>query len=321
MNSEPSSLEQQLLALLHAARDAQDDTARATLNELLRNDPGARAAMARLMVDEQALIHRLRDDSIVSLLDPAPSDAQSKVVRTPRWYAWRPLMAAAAGIVAGMFCTSLVLGFVAQQANAVKKTPLAVFDPGLESTAPITARDVPSRVGAWGAKSGRVVTAENGVEPREGQRMLRLEPLPRNKQGKTNLSSAYQMLDLRSRAKASRGGDAEVQVTASFCAANSEVSSLYSIRIFAINQPPDKARSRFWQKTEDSGVAIVQETFGTEPGERGWHTFSLKMPLPRGARTLVFILAAGVPKDATEAASAYYLDDVQVSVLTPQPLP
>jgi hypothetical protein len=314
MNSDPTSLDQQLLTLLHAVRDEQDDPACTTLNELLRHDPAARAAMARLLVDEHALIHRLRDDSIVSLLESVPA----KMVRTPRWYSWRPLAAIAAGIVFGTFCTSVVFGLVAQRAATVKETPLPVFDPGLESTAPITARNVPNRVGIWGAQSARVVTAENGVEPREGQRMLRLEPTPRNKKGETFLSPAYQMLDLRSLPKASRGRDAEVQVTASFCAANSEVNSLYAIRIFALNQPPDKARSRFWQKKDEEGVAIVQQTFGTAPGEGGWRTFSLKMPLPRGARTLVFILAAGVPKDATEGASFYYLDDVRMSVLSPQ---
>lgn len=43
--------------------------------------------------------------------------------------------------------------------------------------------------------------------------------------------------------------------------------------------------------------------------------------LPRGDRTLVFVLAAGEPTDATGKASMHYLDDVQVSVLTPRPLP
>ncbi len=314
MNTDP----EELIELIHAClvgRATEQQVCR--LNERLRPDAAARDlylqladAHSCLAVDESLWV-----DSIGSASAP---DFHVHAGRQ-RWFSWRPLTAIAAGIVFGTFCTSVVFGLVTQRAAIGKKTPLAVFDPGLESTVPITAHDVPSRVGSWGAKSGRVVTAENGVEPREGQRMLRLEPLPPNKQGKTNLSSAYQMLDLRSRAKAIRGGDAEVQVTASFCAANSEVSSRYAIRIFAIDQPPDKARRRFWQKQDDEGVAIVQQTFGTVPGEAGWHTFSLTMPLPRGARTLVMILAAGVPKDATAEAAMYYLDDVQVSVLTPQP--
>ncbi len=325
MNKEPSSLEHQLLALLHAARDAQDGVARSTLNELLLQDPAARAAMARLMVDEQALIHRFRDDGIVSLLDSAPAEASSKVIRPARgFFSRRPLAAAAAGIAFGMFCTSLVFAFVVARTDGpkvdpVRKTPVAVFDPGMEDPTPITARNVPNRVGAWGAESARVVTAENGVEPQEGQHMLRVEPTRPDKQGKTHLSPVFQMLDLRSLPKACRVRGAEVQVTASFCAANSEVNSRYGIRIFALNQPPDKARNRFWEKTEEDGVTIARQSFDTAPGERGWHTFSLKMPLPRGTRTLVFVLSAGKPAESSEKDSVHYLDDVQVSVLTPQP--
>ena len=109
MKSDSTSIDHHLLTLLQEVRDTHDDSARATLNELLRKDASARAAMPRLLVDEQALIHRLRDDSIVSLLDAESSALPSKSVRTPRWYSWRPLTAAAAGIVFGMFCISLLL--------------------------------------------------------------------------------------------------------------------------------------------------------------------------------------------------------------------
>lgn len=72
------------LGLLHTARAAKDGPARSTLNQLLRRDLAARAAMARLMVDEQALIHRLLDDSIALLLDSAHAEGPSKVLRLAR---------------------------------------------------------------------------------------------------------------------------------------------------------------------------------------------------------------------------------------------
>ncbi|MFZ4765220.1 MAG: hypothetical protein ACOYMN_09740, partial [Roseimicrobium sp.] len=71
-SSSHRSLEQRLLHLLQAVRDTHDTSARAELNTLLRENAEARSTMARLMVDEQALINRLRDDSIVALLEPAP---------------------------------------------------------------------------------------------------------------------------------------------------------------------------------------------------------------------------------------------------------
>lgn len=318
MNPESTSLEHRLLALLLAVRDTRDEAARATLNELLRHDSAARAAMARLMVDEQALIDRLRDDGIVSLLDRAPSAAAAKVAHFPRWLSWRPLTAAAAGIVCGMFCTSVVYGLVAQRASAVKKVPLVVYNPGLENAETIVVRGVPNGVGQWGADSATVVTAENGVQPREGRRMLRLEPISREKNVKNLPFRAYQVLDLRSLSVPGIAGAAEVQVTASFLAANSEVTSRYLIRAFALRETPEQATQGFWPKSQEDGVVSVAQRFETAPGDRGWHTFSLKMPLPSGAQSVVFILGAGPADDGSGEASPHYLDDVHVSVLFPQ---
>ena len=67
-SSSHRSLEQRLLHLLQAVRDTHDTSARSELNTLLRENPDARSTVARLMVDEQALISRLRDDTIVAQL-------------------------------------------------------------------------------------------------------------------------------------------------------------------------------------------------------------------------------------------------------------
>jgi len=71
------------------------------------------------------------------------------IPRSNRWIAWRPLTAAAAGVVFGMFCTSMVFGFVVQH-GVEKKTPLAVFAPGFEDAQMPLARDFPARFGALG---------------------------------------------------------------------------------------------------------------------------------------------------------------------------
>ncbi|MFN0074950.1 MAG: hypothetical protein ACKVY0_00595 [Prosthecobacter sp.] len=309
-----TTLEHRLLSLLQAVRETHDGSARATLNDLLRTDPAARAAMARLLVDEQVLISRLRDDSIVSLLDPAPMSLV-KVARTPRWFTWRPLTAAAAGIVFGMFCTSMVFGYVSQRAT-VKKVPLVVFDQGLESVEAVFDKGLPHQPGQWGVDSARLVTAENGVQPKEGQRMLRLEPIPREKNVKNLASRVYQVLDLRALPTDANNGSAEVQVTASFFATKSEISSRYLIRAFALNEKPEQATKDFWSKTEDDGVVSMAQRFDTSPGDRGWHSFSLKMPLPHGSQTLIFILGAVPPEDAAMEASVHYLDEVSVTLLT-----
>lgn len=105
MNSEPSTLAARLLQLLHASREEGDAQARVTLNALLLRDAEARALMARLLVDEQALVSELRDESIVAILDehsPAmPALPNRSSQRAARWWPV-PLTAAAAILITSL---------------------------------------------------------------------------------------------------------------------------------------------------------------------------------------------------------------------------
>ena len=262
------------------------------------------------------------DSALQQVAGQQVSPTRTPSVETTRWHAWRPLSAAAAGLVFGMLCTSVVFGFVTQRVGAVKKVPLAVYDPGLETRDAVLDDGLPSDVGQWGADSAQIVPAENGVSPQEGSHMMRLEPIPREKNVKNLASRVYQVIDLRARPAFGSEEDVEVEVTASFCSRHSEVSSRYLIRTFALDEAPEQATDGFWSKTEDDGVVSLAQRFDSIPGERGWHTFSQKMSLPRGAKTLVLILGAVPPEPSSEEASVHYLDDVQVSLLTPEsPLP
>jgi hypothetical protein len=243
--------------------------------------------------------------------------SQPSVVAPSRsvWLSWRPLTAAAAGIVFGMLCTSVVFGFVTQRTTLVEKVPLAVFDPGFENLAPPLYDGLPNRVGQWGVDSAKLVPAENGVQPLEGQHMLRLEPIPHEKQVKNHTSRVYQLLDLRAQPLESLVGDFEVQVTASFFATRQDFNSRYLIRVIALDEPPETATKEFWSKTERDDVVSVSQRYDRMPGDGGWQTCSLRIPLPRVAKTLVFILGALPPEDASLQSSAHYLDDVHVSLL------
>jgi len=244
-------------------------------------------------------------------------------VAAPRrsvWLSWRPLTAAAAGIVFGMLCTSVVFGFVNQQA-AVKKVPLLAFDAGLEDVTQTLKDGLPDRVGQWGMDEASIVAAEENVLPLQGERMLRLEPIPPQKPVKNHTSRVYQMLDLRSQPVAMMNGEVEAEVTASFCATNSDVSSRYLIRAIALDEAPETATKNFWSKVESDGVVSESQRFDTLPGKSGWHTFSMKLRLPPGSQTLVLIFGAVPSEDTSRPALVHYLDDVQASLLTPPPLP
>jgi hypothetical protein len=112
-----------------------------------------------------------------------------------------------------------------------------------------------------------------------------------------------------------------VEVTASFCSINSDISSRYLIRAIALDEAPEAAMKGFWSKVDSDGVVSQSQRFDTAPGDSGWQTFSMKLRLPPGSKTLVLIFGAVPPEDTSRRALVHYLDDVQVSLLTPQPLP
>ncbi|MEM7474163.1 MAG: hypothetical protein AAF483_04165 [Planctomycetota bacterium] len=98
-------MEERLLNLLHKVRDEGDVLARTELNELLRNVSEARAIVARTLVDEQALMSCLRDESIVSILN-----GEEKVTARPstscpvRLLSWQKQIAVAltSGAIVGL---------------------------------------------------------------------------------------------------------------------------------------------------------------------------------------------------------------------------
>lgn len=284
----------------------------AKLEASLRDDFGFRKAYVQYANIDVAL-----NAVSKAITFPVTSNVTHPSRQSP-WLFWRPLSALAAGIIIGMFCTSLVYGVVAQRVNAIKKFPVEVFAPGFEDTQQALDDTMPRSSGSWGVDSADVVTTENGVRPLEGKQMLRLEPIPREKKVKTHTSRVYQVLDLGSLPTDAISVDTEVKVTASFYSSKSELCSRYLIRAVALSEPPSKATRDFWSKTENDDVVSMSQRFDSVPGESNWQRFSLKMPLPRGSKTLVFILGAVPPENASENAFVHYLDDVQVTLLTPQ---
>ena len=241
--------------------------------------------------------------------------------KAPQRGIWRPITAAAAGLVFGMFCTSMVFGFVSQQAGAVNSVPLSVFDAGLEDEKQILKDGLPVLSGQWGMDAASIVPSEGQVRPLQGKRMMRLEPIPHEKPVKNHTSRVYQVLDLTSQPLAMINGEAEVEVTASFCAAKSDFSSRYLIRAVALDEEPEVAIKNFWSKVESDGVVSESQRFDTVPEDAGWHTFSMKLRLPPESKTLVLIFGAVPPVDASLPALVHYLDNVQVTLCTTQSLP
>jgi hypothetical protein len=229
-------------------------------------------------------------------------------------FQWRSLGAAAAGLVFGLICSTVVFGYVTER-DAIKKTAMPVFDPGLEGIKPLDT-GLPHNVNEWGVRSAQIVTAEHGVQPLQGQRMLKLEPSLLGKNDENLYAHAYQVLDLRLLPSVAVSENREVLVSASFCAALSKSKAKNYIRVFALNEPPGTATEDFWSKAENNEVVSLTQRFEIEPGDTAWHPVSAKMPLPSGTQSLVIVFSATAPRKGSDPAPASYLDEVNVSLLT-----
>lgn len=234
----PRTLEHRLLRLLQAARDTQDASARAQLNMLLRDNPEARPIMARLMVDEQVLISRLREDGIVELLEPAPTHKTGPRMRT-RWFAWRPLTAMTAGVVFGLFGASVLLGFGPGGRWTEKVSSLFVesFEGG---PAPLVT-GVPQQLNQWSGDFSELVGEQQGVKPAHGTKMIRM--LRADFEGKSvtkmnTYGDLMKIVDVRAFTRETNGGEVVLSASALFNAANFPEAERYDgvVTLYAVDE-------------------------------------------------------------------------------------
>ena len=287
------------------------------------SEPDAARLSALLEQSAEARARYWETASIHGLLEHTMQNASLRVVtgqalptspKINRWFAWRPLTAAAAGIMIGMFCTSMVYGYVAQRMGMVKKVPLAVVQPSFEDPQMPLAEGFPDASMHWGGDAAHVVTAENGVSAKEGKFMLRLEASHRG-----SPRFVYQVLDLTSIPASTSAETREIEISASFAAADAESTMRCMIRAFAVSEAREHLDAT-WIEHRDEAIASATRGLDVMSGSKGWKTVSLKIQVPRSARSLVLFFGVRTP-DKTLPKAAHYLDDVQVSLVETQPLP
>jgi hypothetical protein len=325
-SSSHRSLEQRLLHLLQVVRDTHDTSARAELNTLLRENADARSTMARLMVDEQALISRLRDDSIVALLEPAPK-AETALRTSPRWFAWRPLTAAAAGLVIGLFSASMVFGFGVRSLEKVVSLLQESFEGG---PAPLV-KGIPQDVNLWSGDYSEIVETYEGVKPKDGTKMARV--LRSDFEGKASSKPSLQgdlmrVVDVRPFLREANGGEVVITLSALLNAAPFREAERYdgAVTLWALGpQFP----------TEDNLMddALAHSVGLCRPLDRDpatWQKASTRLLLPPGTE-MVLLKASFRPMPASSESQSplpdhvtfagHFVDDVRASVTIRKAVP
>jgi hypothetical protein len=130
-----------------------------------------------------------------------------------RWLSWRPLTAAAAGLLIGMFCTSMVFAYVAPSLGKA----MSLLQDGFESGPAPLVTGVPLEPGKWSGDYSEVVE-QQGVRPASGKNMLRF--LRGDYEGRdipsSHSSDVFRLVDVRPFRREFADGGAVVQLTAVF---------------------------------------------------------------------------------------------------------
>lgn len=303
--------EQEQLELIRRCIDGtacEDD--RNALQEQLRREPSVRRLYARY-----ANIDATLGSGGIALKETAPT------AKTPRtaWFSWRPIAAAAAGIVFGMFCTSVLFAYTQPRSSLAVSKVLPLVDAGFELGSQVPALGTPAGAGAWSGDFSRVVMAENGITPNQGQRMLRILRADHelsSKNARSYVGSVAQVIDLRPLRAELSGGEQLVEVSAQFNAIPMPQGGLFDFNVKAAAFRGHIADApRLWEDHEAS-VSRSARTVVADSEVATWQRVAMPLVVPLDADFLV-IEAAVVFKGPLSAQSVaefpgHYVDQVEV---------
>ena len=316
----PRSLEHRLLRLLQAARDTHDASARAELNMLLRDIPEARPIMARLMVDEQALISRLRDDVIVELLEPTRAQQTTPPMRS-RWLAWRPLTAVAAGILFGLFGASMVFGVGGRWTEKVT----SLFRESFESGPAPLVTGVPQQPNQWSGDFSELVGEQQGVKPAHGTKMIRMLRADFEGKSVTKLNTygdLMKIVDVRPFTRETNGGEVVFSASALFNAATFPEAERYDgvVTLYAVDEIGSTEKNLLKNSLAHTcnGLGLSLDRNPTT-----WESATARLQLPAGTNFVILkVSVRRMPKNKEPLStlpnsitfSGHFVDDVRASI-------
>jgi len=319
-SSSPRTLEHRLLRLLQAARDTQDTSARAELNMLLRDIPEARPIMARLMVDEQALISRLRDDVIVELLEPTRAQQTTPPMRS-RWLAWRPLTAVAAGILFGLFGASMVFGVGGRWTEKVT----SLFRESFETGPVPSVTGVPQQLNQWSGDFSELVGEQQGIKPAHGTKMIRMLRADFEGKSVTKLNTygdLMKIVDVRPFTRETNGGEVVFSASALFNAATFPEAERYDgvVTLYAVDEIGSTEKNLLKNSLAHTcnGLGLSLDRNPTT-----WESATARLQLPAGTNFVILkVSVRRMPKNKEPLStlpnsitfSGHFVDDVRASI-------
>ncbi|MGV3660561.1 MAG: hypothetical protein ACO1TE_10270 [Prosthecobacter sp.] len=299
----------------YAAGTATESEA-AALQQALKADADLRATYLDHMNLDVAL--EAVADAEELLAEARPLEKSPQQPHGGAWVQWRPLTAAAAGVVLGMFGTSMVWSYVVP--HTAKR--VALLREGFESGMARTAPGLPKEAGVWSGDEAEVVPAPADFKAKTGACMLRFTHATHvgENASKSSWGDVYRLVDLGS--PAGENSDS-LRLVANFASAPFPASEEYlcSVELCAVEEgawPTPPPENLPWYRENASSVAARKMPL---KGDGAWLPINVVMPLPPQARFVLVHVAVMRSKPATSAAPVqfrrHYVDDVKLEIVSP----
>lgn len=283
----------------------------------MRGEAAKRRVFAEVQLRSMALHERFRQDAF-RVMPP---------VKRGAWLASliaRPLTAAAAGLIIGLFCASFAWAVASPRAVATAERLFALVDGGFEDAAP--APGFPKQAGAWSGDASEALVAE-GVKARERRRMLRFvqaEGDANAPDGRALACDVFQLVDLRPlRANLGAEGDSLLELSASFLDARPSDTGL-SVTFFCqlfLFKGDAASLHQTWPRNISEAIASGSAQVTTLGGKVGdWKHLTAKSLVSAEADFAVVQISAR-PNLRVPMPPGLFADDVRLTLKTQPALP
>ncbi len=282
----------------------------ATLSDLLENSADARDRYWEMASMHGLLEHSMQKASLGVITGRGAQQSDW----TSRWPGWSPLTAATAGVVFGILGASMVWAYALPTVKRTFERTVAIVSESFEDADWRPTRSFPIQANQWCGDLSAPINAVAGVNPAEGDRMVRL-----TSQNQQKFGYARHIVDVADLPTPAVGETWKLNVAAQFNSLESTHSHLYQVRLAAFSQEPAAIRD-IWNDESvlfDTVLHHVSRNMHAQPGEVGWQSVRATMEIPAGTRCVVISLGAS-DRNSANSQAEHYLDDVQASLVISQ---
>jgi len=287
-------------------------------------------ASARRRFWELAEVHGLARESARLAWPQVEFDevvvARKKAGGSRASFTWRPLTAAAAGVVFGMFSASVVFAYVAPSLGKV----MTLLQESFESGPVPLVIGVPIEVGKWSGDFTEVVGGQQGVKPESGAKMLRF--LRADFEGKVKpegsyISDVYQLIDLRPYRREFGDGGAVVQLSSAFNAFAFPAEEAFgcSVSLQALDaETAMNGSTRVGETLLTDCLAMARNSrLKVDRDPATWQRLNAELRLPPNADFILIRIGLEHSNKAQrrETFDGHYLDGVRLTLARRAPLP